>query len=394
MSTKDLKNSNAITLIALVITIIVLLILAAISLNVLLGDTGILSKAQSSKEATRAGAVEEKRDLWFAEVLSKRSTNDINGYTPLENILSNLQSQNLLTSEEVQHILDPENINKEVTIHDKVISFDVDLIFNNDYKNDDNDSPDVDIAEVLKPGDFINYDAGIWTETEITSLINAGYYTTENLPETPFTFGGFKANDDRNTSIDAYSGSNITTNPEFKKGWKVLSIKNGVIKIITAGTVEAYRHSQYSIVSGFYSGGISEYILRNGKPYNDSEHTLEDYIATGIIPRDFSMYENDLAVPGSAHCTDIYEMYYIGNTLDSSTDPLRNLGIFYHIASAQENTALGRIEPSGSIFMSANTCYGIRIVLTLNSNVIISPDNTGDGSNYENAWKISLDSNK
>ena len=44
-----MKNKRGITLIALVITIIVLLILAGISLSLVLGENGILTKAKDSK---------------------------------------------------------------------------------------------------------------------------------------------------------------------------------------------------------------------------------------------------------------------------------------------------------------------------------------------------------
>ena len=43
------NNQKAITLIALVITIIVLLILAGMSISILLGDTGVLNKAREAR---------------------------------------------------------------------------------------------------------------------------------------------------------------------------------------------------------------------------------------------------------------------------------------------------------------------------------------------------------
>lgn len=46
------KNEKGITIIALVITIIILLILAGISINALIGDNGIISKGKSAKEKT------------------------------------------------------------------------------------------------------------------------------------------------------------------------------------------------------------------------------------------------------------------------------------------------------------------------------------------------------
>jgi len=49
------KHQKGITLIALVITIIVLLILAGVTINMVLGDDGIIQQAQSAKEANEKG---------------------------------------------------------------------------------------------------------------------------------------------------------------------------------------------------------------------------------------------------------------------------------------------------------------------------------------------------
>ena len=47
-----LKNKNGITLVALVVTIVVLLILAGISISIVLGDNGIVKKAQDARNKT------------------------------------------------------------------------------------------------------------------------------------------------------------------------------------------------------------------------------------------------------------------------------------------------------------------------------------------------------
>ena len=57
---KKLKNTKGITLIALVVTIIVLLILAGVSIAMLTGNNGVLTQAKSAKENTRVGEVQEK----------------------------------------------------------------------------------------------------------------------------------------------------------------------------------------------------------------------------------------------------------------------------------------------------------------------------------------------
>ena len=57
---KQRKNSNGITLISLVITIIVLLILAGVSISMLTGENGILTQAQNAKEETEKESVIEQ----------------------------------------------------------------------------------------------------------------------------------------------------------------------------------------------------------------------------------------------------------------------------------------------------------------------------------------------
>ena len=62
-----IKRQRGITLIALVITIIVLLILAAVSIATLTGENGILTKANKAKEETEIASKEEQRKLAVAE---------------------------------------------------------------------------------------------------------------------------------------------------------------------------------------------------------------------------------------------------------------------------------------------------------------------------------------
>ena len=53
-------KQNGITLIALVITIIVLLILAGVSIATLTGDNGILTRASDAKEQTEIAEIKEQ----------------------------------------------------------------------------------------------------------------------------------------------------------------------------------------------------------------------------------------------------------------------------------------------------------------------------------------------
>ena len=58
-----LKNNRGITLIALVITIIVLLILAGVSIAMLTGDNGILNQATDARDDTKAAEIREKVEM-------------------------------------------------------------------------------------------------------------------------------------------------------------------------------------------------------------------------------------------------------------------------------------------------------------------------------------------
>ena len=64
---KKINEKNAITLISLVITIIILLILSSITLNTLIGKKGIIRNAQISKNEYEVSAVKEKLSLWYIE---------------------------------------------------------------------------------------------------------------------------------------------------------------------------------------------------------------------------------------------------------------------------------------------------------------------------------------
>ena len=64
MKTKEIKG---ITLVALVITIVVLLILAGVSINTVLGDDGIIKKAKEAAEATKQASAEEEMNRLVLE---------------------------------------------------------------------------------------------------------------------------------------------------------------------------------------------------------------------------------------------------------------------------------------------------------------------------------------
>ncbi len=89
---EELKyDKKGITLISLVVTIIVLLILAGVTISLLLGDNGIIQQAINSKEQTEISSVREQARLdiadWTADRVTKGENTYINSWEDLKSIL-------------------------------------------------------------------------------------------------------------------------------------------------------------------------------------------------------------------------------------------------------------------------------------------------------------------
>lgn len=92
-----MKNEKGITLVALVITIIVLLILAAVSIAALSGQNGILTNADNSKQQTAISqakeaystAISEIYTNMYAGVADSASTPSVLSPTAVQNSIKN-----------------------------------------------------------------------------------------------------------------------------------------------------------------------------------------------------------------------------------------------------------------------------------------------------------------
>ena len=60
------KNQRGITLVALVVTIVVLLILAGVSINLVLGNNGIIIKAKKAEEKTAEAQEKEMTESFVS----------------------------------------------------------------------------------------------------------------------------------------------------------------------------------------------------------------------------------------------------------------------------------------------------------------------------------------
>ena len=151
MKTKELKRNKGITLIALVITIIVLLILAGVSIATLVGDNGILSQAGRAKEQTEIAEIKEQAKIDITEKQSEKMSSQI-------------------TEKELQEILENYGtLEGNGDLLDKV------LITENGYEIPIKEIYDGTLTRepvILKIGDYVKYDVtytDIYTGNEFTS---------------------------------------------------------------------------------------------------------------------------------------------------------------------------------------------------------------------------------
>ena len=96
---KIFKNTKGITLIALVVTIIILLILAGVSIAMLTGNNGVLTQGQRAKEETRIAGVEEVVKLYKQGKYIDSTTGSVTENA--DEMLENLKGQKLVSEDEI-----------------------------------------------------------------------------------------------------------------------------------------------------------------------------------------------------------------------------------------------------------------------------------------------------
>ena len=142
---KCIKKAEGITLVALVVTIVIMLILAGVSLNVILGNLGILGKTQNARTLTKQSQIEEEITLWKADnILEDTIQNE-----SIQKLLDNLEQKGLIDSSEKNEAAEKGYI----TVGDKNISFydgiqNVSYIASNSYE-------DIKFEKVITEGNII-----------------------------------------------------------------------------------------------------------------------------------------------------------------------------------------------------------------------------------------------
>ena len=94
-----LKKQKGITLIALVVTIVVLLILAGVTISLLLDENGIIAKSKDARTETRVSQIEDEVEMWKQHNFINKESNQ--AQESADTMLANLISRKLLTEDEI-----------------------------------------------------------------------------------------------------------------------------------------------------------------------------------------------------------------------------------------------------------------------------------------------------
>ena len=273
---KELKN-RGITLIALVITIIVLLILAGVSIAMLTGENGILTQATNAKEETTKAEEEEKIKL----AVTGSSISDNGLIEMIDETSFKQELQNQLQNQQLEDIVAIGDGSFIITVTDTQRKYYV----NNDkiVINSEN-IIEITTEEELKAfRDDVNN--GNTYEGKVVLLMNDIDLSEEEwIPIGKYDSNSSNPDDSINKSfMGIFDGkfhkiNGITINSTEKaKGFFAL-VKGGTIKNIG---IESGNISSNSVV-----GGIVGYAYDNAKIincYNKATITITDRYAGGII---------------------------------------------------------------------------------------------------------------
>jgi len=203
--------------------------------------------------------------------------------------------------------------------------------------------------EMLHIGDFVNYDAGKWTQSEIDSIkvgpVSAPVSVNNSfdLPTSDYQFGGFTFRSSRNdtSQIAQFNGLgtvgyiNDASTGEPISGWRVYDIDEttGEVTLISAGNPEAFYQTAASdagystpyifdgtIHSSWGEENAANYLKRDWTPYvNEAQGATSAY----ILSKDDleAWYSKHIGVTGDlwtqANFRQIYSYSRLHNIIDN-----------------------------------------------------------------------------
>ena len=244
-----LKKQKGITLIALVVTIVVLLILAGVTISLLLDENGIITKSKDARNANRAGAIKEEITLWKADKFA--ADNGAGSHESMDDFLARLKTRGLISDEDIATIKDTRKlqVGKET------------IVFPSDAKTLVQAFRDNEI----KVGDYLNYNDYVDESKTYTTATNENGWADQKYTATKNTYWQVLGLDETGERLMLISQSPI------KKEMK------------TDTTAKDWEKSPYLILKGAYGYVNCKQILNNVSGiYSTSLGTAESLTAEEI----------------------------------------------------------------------------------------------------------------
>ena len=237
-----MKKQKGITLIALVITIIILLILAGISIATLTGENGILSKANNSKIETEKASAKEKVQM---AVMSSFDNSGKLDYTQLKTNLDNVEG----IDEET--VPSPTITRLPITVN--VDGYDVKIDENGKVTVEEaiegNPTPNPPVGDTVKPGEIVTDGNKEYTNNG-TAVIPEGFAI---VPGCDDVSEGLVISDDAgDTEVDS---NNIVANGNQFVWVPVTNIAN------------------FKTIEGYENGNLQNYLASCSEPSTSGYNT-------------------------------------------------------------------------------------------------------------------------
>ena len=230
MKTKEIKG---ITLISLAVTIVVLLILAGISINTVIGDNGIIKKAQSSAELTKES---EAKEIINRTIMEFYLTNE---YETLEDFLNTKVSEGRIDKVE-------KNADGTLKVWKNDYSVTTENKTNSSNNNDNNMNKRIKISITPYEGIYDSCEHEAITNVNVEPTDTTLEYSTDGINYSttiPRIINAGTATINIRASKENYETKNVTVIAKIEKAEGNLSLSE------TSGTIE-YPNSTTFTVSG------------------------------------------------------------------------------------------------------------------------------------------------
>ena len=142
---EKLKNTKGITLVALIITVIILLILAGVTISLVIGDNGLITKSKQGVEESEMASIKEQAeltldDLEFDHVLKDTNVNTLTQLKKLNSAFdgSYLQGNKVVVNNEKYDIYLKNPTTVLVKKHPKVKNGDLIVVYDVNQYSEEN----------------------------------------------------------------------------------------------------------------------------------------------------------------------------------------------------------------------------------------------------------------